>query len=336
MSYKDIIDVNCGDTVDINYKYAVELKDYKYKELCSIFGEDISFGNSKKSQLKRWSRYFRWENPTKQTYRVVEIYDEPKDIEDGRKNNGGARGNSGSKGKLNDEFSWLLNSFLHREFNRNVSGGRGGLCVCRFTGNEISKYFGMYTDSFYNAVSEYVESLGNKGVSSSIIASKTSVFRHAWGDISKKISEKRRTWIYNKIDRLDGVKFGYGVIGYKNDERNEFEYLDDELESWNRYKDRFLKRNDLKNEGMVADRGMYLNMIQNISLNFDDYASVERVRKMEFDIKILKEYDFDELDDYRKKFNDALVDELIEFFKKRVGNEAFGIYEYIIDTYVRI
>lgn len=320
----------------MDYKDILKLGDYKYKQICAVFGEPSRGGDSKKSQLKRWSRYFRWENPTKQTYRVVEIYDEPKDVEDGRKSNGGSRENSGSKGKLNDEFSWLLNSFLHREFNRNVSGGQGSLCVCRFTGNEISKYFGMYTDSFYSAVSEYAESLEGKGISNNTLVSKVSTFRHAWGYISKKISEKRRTWIYNKIDRLEHVKFGYGVIGYKDDERNEFDYLDDELESWNRYKDRFLERNDLKNEGMVADNGLYLNMIQNISLNFDDYVSVERVRKIEFGIEMLKEYDFDELNDYRKKFNDVLVDELMRFFGKRIGEEELGIYEYIIEEYVRL
>ena len=324
----------------MDYKSVLELNDYKYKELCSMFDEDVMTSNSKKSQLKRWSRYFRWENPTKQTYRIVEIYDEPLDAVDGRKHNGGARDNSGSKGKLNDEFYWLFNSFLHREFNRNVSGGHGELCVCRFTGNEISKYFGMYTDMFYNAVSEYAASLRDEYANSIgdciDSASKISVFRHAWGDISKKISEKRRTWIYNKIDRIDGVKFGYGIIGFKDDKREKFDYLDDKLELWNGYKDRFLERNELKNEGVVADKGLYLNMIQNISLNFDEYVSVERVRKVEFDIKMLMEYDFDDVDLYRKRFNDALVEELMKFFKERVESERLYIYKYIIDTYVRL
>ena len=297
-----------------------------------MLNESPHAGNSKKSQLKRWSRYFRWENPTKQTYRVAEIYDEPLDTIDGRMHNGGARDNSGSKGKLNDEFSWLFNSFLHREFNRNVSGGHGNLCVCRFTGNEISRYFGMYTDSFYNAVSEYVESIGD-GIGS---ASKISEFRHAWGDISKKIAEKRRTWIYNKIDRMDGVNFGYGLIGYKDDDRESFDYLDDRLELWNGYKDRFLERNGLKNEGMAADKGVYLDMIRNISLNFDEYASVERVRRVEFDVGMLMEYDYGEIGEYRKRFNDMLADELIRFFRDRMTEDGFRVYEYIIETYVRL
>lgn len=56
----------------------LEIKDYKYKELCALFGCDSAKGgNSKTCQINNWKRFFRWEHPTSHIYRVVEIYDEP-------------------------------------------------------------------------------------------------------------------------------------------------------------------------------------------------------------------------------------------------------------------
>ena len=50
---------------------------YKYKELCTIRGESVKTGKSKQLQLKDWQRYFTWENPTKQTFLITEVYDVP-------------------------------------------------------------------------------------------------------------------------------------------------------------------------------------------------------------------------------------------------------------------
>lgn len=64
-------------------------KEYKYKELCELFGEKVKTSDSKMAQLKEWGRWFRWSNPTKQKYRIEEIYEEPHEKIDGRVNNGG-------------------------------------------------------------------------------------------------------------------------------------------------------------------------------------------------------------------------------------------------------
>ena len=64
-------------------------KIYKYGELCERFGEDKKSSNSKKSQLKEWERYFRWDQLTPQKYQIKEIYEIPKEKVDGRRNNGG-------------------------------------------------------------------------------------------------------------------------------------------------------------------------------------------------------------------------------------------------------
>src|SRR5699024_2954886 len=61
---------------------------YKYKELCEIFNESPTDGNSKKSQLKDWKRFIDWTNPTTQQYLITEVYLIHKKKTDGRKTNG--------------------------------------------------------------------------------------------------------------------------------------------------------------------------------------------------------------------------------------------------------
>lgn len=56
-----------------------------YKEMCEILDEEISEGNSKKAQLKEWSKYFAWEKKG-QKFIILDIYDEPLPKEDGRQN----------------------------------------------------------------------------------------------------------------------------------------------------------------------------------------------------------------------------------------------------------
>lgn len=56
---------------------------------------------SKQAQLKEWARFFKWSNPTTQTYLVEEIYKSPKEKIDGHRNNGG---NCTSKYMALDDF----------------------------------------------------------------------------------------------------------------------------------------------------------------------------------------------------------------------------------------
>lgn len=56
-----------------------------YKEMCGILNEQICEGNSKKAQLKEWSRYFVWEKKG-QKFIILDIYDEPLSKKDGRQN----------------------------------------------------------------------------------------------------------------------------------------------------------------------------------------------------------------------------------------------------------
>ncbi len=60
-------------------------KEYKYKELCALFGEKVKNGGSQKAQLKEWDCFFRWSKPTSQKYKIEEIRELPKEKIDGRK-----------------------------------------------------------------------------------------------------------------------------------------------------------------------------------------------------------------------------------------------------------
>ena len=54
-----------------------------YKTMCQLLEENECTGNSKKSQLKRWSRYLHWINDGHK-FVIKEIYEEPLPVEDGR------------------------------------------------------------------------------------------------------------------------------------------------------------------------------------------------------------------------------------------------------------
>ena len=66
----------------------LELTTYKnYKVLCEVLGEPVKKANSKKAQLKEWSRYFNFDTQGHKII-VTEIYDTPKPKQDGRVTNG--------------------------------------------------------------------------------------------------------------------------------------------------------------------------------------------------------------------------------------------------------
>lgn len=59
---------------------------YKYKELCVLFNQKTKTGNSKLAQIKDWNRYFTWDNPTAQKYRIVSIKETPDAIVENKRN----------------------------------------------------------------------------------------------------------------------------------------------------------------------------------------------------------------------------------------------------------
>lgn len=55
-----------------------------YKELCQLIGEDVKDGNSRKSQLKEFERYFQYEKHGRK-FLILDIYDKPLNKIDKRK-----------------------------------------------------------------------------------------------------------------------------------------------------------------------------------------------------------------------------------------------------------
>ena len=87
--------VSCFEKERICYEQLVKTEQltvgriYTYKELCQLFEEDEKTSDSRAAQKKEWARYFRWSNPTSRKYQIEEIYEVPREKQDGRKNNGG-------------------------------------------------------------------------------------------------------------------------------------------------------------------------------------------------------------------------------------------------------
>lgn len=286
-------------------------------------------GNSKKAQLKEWRRYFDWENPTKQIYRITEVYDIPKEKEDLRKNNGGFREGSGRKVKMKEEFDCLLNQFFHKWFNRNSYNGTVDLCTIYFTNNEASLHFGLYSENFCNATKDFKNiSVKNPELGKRLFA--------ALSLVRKKISEKRRSWIYNEINKIEKIEFGKGIIAYKDKDKTEYEHRDDLLERWKEFRNEYMKVNGIKSTWQLIDKDMWNNMSNYVSSKFEEYESVKLANKLKFDIRMLKMYDESYCKECRLKFNSVLTKELKEFFSKRTKEEDYKIYEYIIDKYVKI
>lgn len=338
--------------------------DYKYKELCSIFGESTKTSDSKKAQLKRFSQYIAWENPTNRIFRVTEVYDTPREVDDGRKNNGGARANSGKKFQLQEEFDYLLNSFLHREFNRNSYNAQSKLCTAYFSSTEISRYFGMFDNDWYYSKYSFQQELKKRGVNDDAkLDLAAERFFDAWKEVNRKIVEKRRSWIYNRIKKIDGMSLNDGIIAYiykkvTDEDGNFIDYVRDEhnrevidevvypdsfLDDWNEIEERYLKEYGFKTIADACEAGRYNEMVTYIMLGLREknkkaksYDKIVKVKKIDYDVSFLKEYELNEIGDYRKRFNDKLVDELLTFFKKKVDGIDFKMYETVIENYVKI
>ena len=295
-------------------------KEYKYKEVCAIRGEEQKTGKSRQLQIKDWHRYFNWENPTTQIYRIIEIYDIPKEKIDGRINNGGFRDGSGVKVKVKDEFDFLFTALIHRDFNRNSGGGKmPNLCTTYFTNKEVSLYFGFYNENFYSATRINDEK----------------VDKNVFLEVGNKIREKLNSWVYNKIEKLKNTELTYGIIAYKNDGKNkDFDYKDEWLEEWNKYQAEYLKIKEYSGLYKVFDNDEYIDMVDYISKHFDGYSTVLKCRKVKFDVKMLVEYDWDLYNHYVKSLNTKLVNELKQFFNKKYTDTTD--YDYIIDKYVKL
>lgn len=350
---------------DNPYLGLIEPKDYKYKELCLAFNENAKTGNAKKAQLKRFSQYIAWENPTSHIFRVTEVYNTIMGVDDGRKNNGGVRANAGKRFSLQEEFDYLFNAFLNREFDRNAYNVQPKLCTAYFSSTEISKYFGMFGNDWYYSKYNFRQELKKRGVIDDYkLDSAAERFFDAWKAVNRKIVEKRRSWIYNRIKKIDGISLSDGImayiykkevdedgdfLGYVKDEYGrevieEVVYPDSFLDEWNEIEERYLKEHKYKTIADACEAGQYNEMIMYIMSGLREknkkakvYDKIVKAKKIEYDVSMLKEYELGEIGDCRKRFNDKLVEELLAFFRKKVDNDSdFKMYEMVIENHVRL
>lgn len=115
-------------TKEINYKELLEVGQvYKnYKALCEMVGEDVKTGSSKKSQIKRWNRYFEW-SMSGHTFTISKKFDEPKAKVDFR---GGA--NNKVKEPLTKTHPKLSSEWIE---------GSNGVLTDKITRRALEKYW---------------------------------------------------------------------------------------------------------------------------------------------------------------------------------------------------
>lgn len=110
---------------------------YTYKELCNLRNEKVKTGKSKKLQLKNWRRYFEWENITTQKYKIIKIYDVPKEKNDGRKYNG-------RKNLIpEEEFDYLWKVMVSEAYKKNKYIERSWLNKVYFSNTLLFEMFGF-------------------------------------------------------------------------------------------------------------------------------------------------------------------------------------------------
>lgn len=123
-------------------------KEYKYSELCKLFGEQAKKGNSKVAQLKQWESWFTWEHPinskTKKPskkFKITNIYNEQKAIQDNR----------GAKRTIDLELAILLRIYTDRhivvneEYENITNIGRDDFHCAIGLSNEYYKKVRHYT-----------------------------------------------------------------------------------------------------------------------------------------------------------------------------------------------
>lgn len=103
-----------------------------YKELCILLHENPlkSGSNSYKAQLKRWARYFKMEKGRGRSLVILDIYDEPLPVDDGRKN-----------GNRNIYLKYIETILLKYIYYRQGQ-------VCHTTRNQLWLLLGMINNNY--------------------------------------------------------------------------------------------------------------------------------------------------------------------------------------------
>lgn len=273
----------------------VKGNDYKYKELCSLMNDKVKGGKAKKLQLQEWKRFFEWENPTKQIFHITEVFEIPKEKEHTW---GGAREGAGAKVKVQEEFDYMFRMFLYQSYRKNeYFRNNANWYEVYVNNNTICKFFGCY-ENLYQALED--ENLD------------TAIVRK----ISDKVREKSRSWIFNKISKIDGITLTKGIIAFTSDKS--FERKDELLEDYDKYQQEFMDMYGIKYPSELIEKNLWLEMSAYIDSKFEDYKAVKKMHKIIFNTEHLNgQCDYKVYQAHRKEFNKQLISDIYQFFLKK-------------------
>lgn len=321
-------------------KYALEVnKEYKHKEICAILNEPVKKGGARKKQIEHWKKYFSFINPTSQKFLITEILND--DYETNK--HGGAREGSGKKTKIKIEFDYIFNHFLYKAELKNKYYMENSYWndVC-FDNNTIYNFFGCYNDYYRGKEDECID-------------------KEIYSAIYSKIREIAEYWIYDKMKKYN-MNFRYGTILKRKAKSKIYIFNDEYLEPYNQYEEEFIKNNHLGYLMNVIKYERWDDMIKYITNKIEGYEYIKKIKKVTFKPDEIKTTDYDTYIEYKKEFNDSIVNELYNYFlKKEIENYDSGLeavvdkmcggtgevkefneeermkpYVYILDNYVRI
>ena len=131
-------------------------KVYTYKELCQLFNEKNSSGDSKKAQLKQWESWFSWEHPinpkTKKPskkFKITNIYSEQQEIEDKRKYNVPVvKQESTFKEKQELSTTILMTLLLNAEVKEQVTKEEEQWNICYYKADDFYEVVGLCNSNY--------------------------------------------------------------------------------------------------------------------------------------------------------------------------------------------
>lgn len=290
---------------------------YKYKELCEALEDKQTTGtNPRKAQLKEWGVYFRWSNPTSHKFLIEEIYKVPIEKEDGRRNNGGARKNSGSKSKFTEEFNYILNYYISHEYNRNQHElNKPYWHVAYFTSGQIAKEFGLCRVTMYEPHDDEI------------------VDKEVFSKIASRVHSKQRYWIIDKLKRMEGrckkkkkretdktVLLVDGLMAYRYEKDDHPDYRDDLLKDYNKYKKEYMDKNHFRTDHDIISAGKWQEMSEEVSSHFKHlgYVRVKKCHKLFFNPKEKELYDYSLVLEYKKHYNDEIIQDMYDYFLNKI------------------
>ena len=121
-------------------------KEYTWKQICELTNIPYKTGNTKVKQMKQFESLCRF-TKEKTKFTIHEIYNKPKEIEDGRKNNGGSHNLKYEP--LDDQLFAMFDDILENNSNLPVIEDKTNeLYKVYLWTNEIKKVTGMVNSGF--------------------------------------------------------------------------------------------------------------------------------------------------------------------------------------------